>query len=178
MKAQCSWCSNTRYLLLLALVAGSLIVLSLYRSEVIYDNSVSCDGSIDRIDQLPKDYSQVLGVVAFPMVPVETGGRVGPKDSYYYGFSFAKFGLLTRLDSAISLTAPTSGDVLFDWALNESGRPANSLQIGPCEIDGAGWVVFAGGVWVARPTCATITVTSGEETAQVQIGVDRPCTQR
>ncbi len=167
---------EARFFVALSLVATLLLLGACSPPDlaVVQRNSVVCSGYIDQLNEPPPSWHPVLGAVAFPIDPVETG-RAGAQGTPYEGLRFAKFGLLVRTNTSVVLEVPKTGDVLMEWTLAELGRPANVLRIGPCEGGGADWIVFAGGLWVAEPMCVVIAVTSGGQAEEAQVGVDHHC---
>ena len=145
------------------------------RAEVMLNNEVDCSSYIDELNEVLESWTPVMGVVAFPVNPVETG-RAGLAGSPYEGYRFAKFGLVVRANRELKLEVPQTGNVLMEWGtLKRPNRPATSLKIGPCDGSGKDWLVFAGGLWVVETMCVPITVTSGEQREMVQVGVDTMC---
>ncbi len=156
----------------------ALLVLNacaLPASESGVANTIDCSSYIEEIDQLPESAIPVLGRVAFPTAPVETG-RAGDEGSPYAGYRFAKFGLLVRVDQKLVLQVPHTGAVLMEWGrMEQPRRPATRLWIGPCPGAGTEWLAFAGGLWVQEPMCVPITVTSDGKQGQAWVGVDTGC---
>lgn len=140
-------------------------------------NQIQCGGSIDRVKSAEGLGVAVLDVVVFPVDPVQTGGRVGPTGTPHAGLEFAKFGLLVREGSELTLETDSSGNprALMEWAPVVPDRPSEVLTVGPCSAAGEGWLVFPGGVWVSEPGCVVIEVSSASQTAEARLGVDQPC---
>ena len=140
-------------------------------------NQIHCGGSIDRVDSADGLGVTVLDAVVFPVDPVQTGGRVGPTGTPHAGLQFAKFGLLVREGVELRLETDSRRQprALMEWAPVELDRPSEVLTVGPCTEAGGGWLAFPGGVWVSEPGCVVIEVSSGAQTAEARVGVDRPC---
>lgn len=117
----------------------------------------------------------VLGVVALPTDrarPALQASQLPGTPARY----FAKQGLYVRVGTTFELavTGPAALDGSLGWG--NPGRQARTLQVSDCRGPGsADWLVYAGGYEVAAPGCLEITVTSGQSSRTVRIGVGAPC---
>ena len=90
---------------------------------------------------------------------------------------FAKNGLEIASGSTSMLSVPDDwmGRVTIGWG-SPSIRTMH-LYVPACRevISGNRWLVFAGGFWVAEPSCVPIDVNSGNHQETVHIGVGKAC---
>lgn len=118
----------------------------------------------------------MLGKVALPTGVALQANPTGEADPAAQ--LFAKHGLLIRPGASAELVVPemAPGQASIGW-----GSPA--MRTRHLVIDGCAgttattgaWLVYAGGYWVAEPTCLPLVVKAGGATREVSIGVGTPC---
>ena len=87
---------------------------------------------------------------------------------------FAKDGLVVASGSTFTLRVPEEwmGRASIGW-----GSPATrtlALYVSGCDAGGR-WLVFAGGFWVAEPSCVPVIVESPNVEQTVMVGVGKAC---
>ncbi|MCA1708012.1 MAG: hypothetical protein LC808_33955 [Actinobacteria bacterium] len=136
-----------------------------------------CGDVIATAESPSPGHSVVLGEVA---LPTETALQANPSGQADPGGQlFAKDGLLIRPGASVELVVP---DIVHGQASIGWGNPA--IRTRHLVIEGCGsttttsWLVYAGGYWVAEPTCLPLVVKAGGASRQVSIGVGTPCPGR
>ncbi len=173
------------FLVVVALVgaacsAGKTTTTSETTLAVPVANRVRCSGVIDTFEDAPEweGFATLLDSVVLQSTPLESG-REGEPGTPYEGLRFAKFGLVVRADRALTLEIldVRPGRALLEWGpLEDPGRPATRLEVGPCPGEGSAWIVFAGGLWASEsPSCVTLAVTDEGGSELARIGIDAPC---
>lgn len=133
-----------------------------------------CGDVIATADSPSPGHSVVLGEVA---LPTETALQANPSAQADLGGQlFAKDGLLIQPGASVELIVPDGvhGQASIGW-----GSPpirTRHLVIEGCRsTTTTSWLVYAGGYWVAEPTCLPLVVKAGGASGQVSIGVGTPC---
>jgi hypothetical protein len=145
-----------------------------------------CSAIIDSSDEIPDGFeATVLDSVSFPTyeLPAGAGARRGAEGTDLEGLTFSKFGLVVRAEREVAVEVADDGGarVALDWPPTPAARVGGSLIVGPCrgsdspQATDAEWVVFAGGVWVSKPACVTLRVTSGGDSAAHRLGIGTRC---
>ncbi|MCW5952014.1 MAG: hypothetical protein KIT69_07130 [Propionibacteriaceae bacterium] len=116
----------------------------------------------------------MLDVVALPTADVS--GEVlpaYPHEDQEGPDHFSKFGLLVQADAefTVSLQHPPAMAVMV-WGTGERER-YSALHSSGCA--GAGWQVFAGGLWLAEPMCAEVLVETAQSAEVVAIAAGLGC---
>lgn len=143
-------------------------------TEVLGSSTLDCGASIGR-DVPTAGFTVVADAMALPTAPKHEAlqtARTG--DGNPAVRLFAKTGLGIRAGVASELITVTSA-VAVGWGNPSS--PTTRMVIPACGDDagGSGWLWYAGGYWVARPTCALLTVRSGGAQQTVNLGLGTPC---
>lgn len=143
-----------------------------------------CAAIIDSSDEIPEGFeATVLDAVSFPTYALDSGVRRGAEGTDLEGLTFSKFGLVVRAEREVLIEVADDGGarVALDWPPTEDPQVGGSLSAGPCsgsdsqQATDAAWVVFAGGVWLSRPACVTLRVTSVGDSATHPLGIGTPC---
>lgn len=134
----------------------------------------------------PPGFTVILGRVALP-----TGltlQAVPSGDSDPAARLFAKVGLVVRRGASFDLlVAPGwQGRVTFGWG--SPARRTDHLRVPGCRPTGAidqpsyrpgdAWLVYAGGFWLPRPACVSVSVRAATSARSARIGVGAPCPRR
>lgn len=94
------------------------------------------------------------------------------------GLHFQKTGLALRVDRPLQIAVPATlrGEAKISWGTN-SQQPTGTLRIRGCPAPGPedDWVVYPGGVWMAKPQCLPLEVSSTGGKTTVDIPVGAPC---
>jgi hypothetical protein len=137
--------------------------------------TLRCADAIATADAVPGGYSVRLGRVALPtgrVLGTKTTGKRDPGARL-----FAKHGLLVRPGRASALVVPDAwkGRLSIEWG--SSGRRTGHLRIPRCPAPGNGarWLVFAGGFYVARKACVPLRVKAGTASRTVHIAIGKRC---
>lgn len=133
--------------------------------------AVDCASAIDALDRSPDGFRRVAGVVAIPVDTVhEIDASVGPPH-------FAKIPLAVQPGAVARIVVhqPRRGPVTVQLG---GTAPAGTVRVADCvAAGGARWLVFAGGIWVDRPTCVRLEVVA-KRTRTVRVPVGRACSDR
>jgi hypothetical protein len=174
---------------MIALVASVLAVVSCAACDSSEAAStpptpMPCSAIIDSADKVPDGFeATVLDSVSFPTYELPAGARRGAEGTDLEGLTFSKFGLVVRAEREVAVEVADDGGarVALDWPPTPAARVGGSLIVGPCrgsdspQATDAEWVVFAGGVWVSKPACVTLRVTSGGDSAAHRLGIGTRC---
>jgi hypothetical protein len=107
----------------------------------------------------------LLGVVALPtrvVLQANEAGRVGEL--------FAKHGLVVKADAEVELAV--GAGARLEWNGVATTGPTTRHQ--PCQGE-TFWYVYAGGFYVAAPTCLPVVVRAGGREQSVRIAVGVAC---
>ncbi|WP_203911431.1 hypothetical protein [Rhizocola hellebori] len=125
-----------------------------------------CATAVDTVPEPPRTLEVVLGVVALPTQKVLQANDVGQP-----GELFAKQGLVVKADAEVELAV---GDGVVGARLEWNGVATTGpvTHHVPC-VGQTGWRAYAGGFYVAEPSCLPIMVRagSGEQTVRIAVGV-------
>jgi hypothetical protein len=125
-----------------------------------------CATAIDMLPDPPSTLEVVVGVVALPTLKV-----LQVNDSGQPGELFAKHGLVVKADAEVELAIGEGvTGARLEWGGVATTGPTTHHV--PCTGQ-AGWFVYAGGFYVAAPTCLPMVVRSGgrEQTVRIPVGV-------
>jgi hypothetical protein len=127
-----------------------------------------CATAIDMLPEPPGTLEVVLGVVALP-----TQKMLQVNDSGQPGELFAKHGLVAKADADVELAIGDGATgARLDW--NGVATTGSAAHLVPC-VGQTSWFVYAGGFYVAAPTCLPLMVRSAGREHTVRIGVGVAC---
>ncbi len=137
-----------------------------------------CRAVIDDLAAPPENYRIFADVVALNVDVTEMQLSAQPNAGARY---FVKTGLLIRPTKAITMSvAPDlTGTVAIGWGTTRAEGSATTLTIPACPgrtRAAANWLVFAGGYYVAQPTCVPLVIRAGDLTVTARIPVGAACT--
>jgi hypothetical protein len=117
----------------------------------------------------------VLDAVALPTRPGYSA--LQGADSGSTPRLFAKTGLLVRagVESRVELPASVASNVGIGWS-GWPAQPSRTVVVPACpDLEGTGWLTFAGGYWADQPLCLPVDVRAGDRQQRVEIGIGTPC---
>jgi hypothetical protein len=156
-----------------AAIASSLFAGSCNSNATTSARSLSCRDAITATTVLNGDYESILDVVALPTATTSPRaaqtGRSRLADPTMR--LFAKVGMLVRGRQAVELAVPANGGYWIGWG--QPGAPTKVVRLRGCAD--TGWIVFAGGFWVASPRCLELEVRLNHHTRSVKVGIGDPC---
>ncbi len=122
----------------------------------------------------PRGMRVVLGAVALPGRPDESRALQTGRDGARL---FAKSGLWVRAGSRFELIVPAEfrDRIAMTWGNAGEGNHGTEMIDPGCHVNGAPWVNYVGGYWVAHPLCAMLTVDSDGRRRRIRIGIGTPC---
>jgi hypothetical protein len=136
--------------------------------------SIICEHAIDGFPPTP-EFTVVLDAVALPTSPGYSA--LQGADSGSTPRLFAKTGLLVRagVESRVELPASVASNVGIGWS-GWPAQPSRTVVVPACpDLEGTGWLTFAGGYWADQPLCLPVDVRAGDRQQRVEIGIGTPC---
>lgn len=139
------------------------------------DRVVPCSAAVDALREPPDGYRIVGEDVAVPdreVLGVHESEKPDPAARL-----FAKWGLVVRVGAVVDLGVGPGWEDRARVGWGRPAEPAVSVQVRDCAADDdqAQWLAFAGGTWVAQPTCLPLTIRSQGQTSQVRLGIGVAC---
>jgi hypothetical protein len=138
--------------------------------------AVPCDDSIQELASLPSPWRVSLDELAVYHAEVNDLGRTGTDTDPKSARRFAKIALAVRSGSVVGIeVAPESQSIAqIKWGETTDG-PVSHLHFGRCGQDRDGWLVYPGGVWVLRPACVKLIVSTSRESRLVSLSAGMAC---
>ena len=163
-----------------AIVVGASVVTSIIDDsgeDRLSEATLDCSSYIDVISELPDGFRVVQGVSAINSTIVHQQGRQGTDDDPESPLRFSKIPLLVRPNQRFQISvgegSPESTGV--GWSSATSNSPVQRISVGPCPGDADRWLVFAGGVWVTKPSCVELVFQSSNASTSVLLSIAKQC---
>lgn len=132
-------------------------------------HELGCRAVIENLDAPPDHYRIIGGVVAFNPDVLQTNRPANDPEER----TWAKDGLVIRVDSEFEILAANGQDLTFGWGTTASF--GSVLHVPGCESRGWEWQVFAGGWTPKEDGCYDVFVRVDGQIHQTQMAIGAPC---
>ena len=145
--------------------------------RVLLEATLDCASHIDVVSDLPDGFRVVQGVAAINSTIVHGQRRRGTDPSPDSPLRSSKIPLLVRPNQVfqVSVGDDSPESARIDWSSATSRLLVQRVSVGPCAGDPDSWLVFAGGVWVAEPSCVELVFRTSNGSTPVMLSIAEPC---
>ncbi len=163
-----------------AVVGAASVVTSIIDDSgegAIIEATLDCASYIDVVSELPEGFRVVEEVSAINSTNVHQQGRQGTDDDPESPMRFSKIALLVRPHQSfqVSVGDGSPEPTRIGWSSVTSDSPVQRISVGPCPGDSDRWLVFAGGVSVAGPSCVELVFQSSNASTSVWLSIAEQC---
>ncbi len=139
--------------------------------------TLDCSSHIDVVSDVPEGFRVVQEVSAINSTIVHQQGRQGTDAAPESPLRFSKIALLVRPNQIfqVSVGEGSPEPTRIGWSLATSSSPVQRVSVGPCAGDSDLWLVFAGGVWVTKPSCVELVFQSSNGNTSVLLSIAKQC---
>ena len=140
--------------------------------RVLLEATLDCASHNLVVSDLPDGFRVVQGVAAINSTIVH--GQRRHTDS---PLRSSKIPLLVRPNQVfqVSVGDDSPESARIDWSSATSRLLVQRVSVGPCAGDPDSWLAFAGGVWVAEPSCVELVFRSSNGSTPVMLSIAEPC---
>lgn len=144
--------------------------------------TLNCRPAIDEVASVEEVSNDPLATDVMALA----GGGPGQPDQpvkwydgvVYHRMHFIKVGLAVHRGAEFTIEVPPSWQdrMRIGWG-NEGYTFANTLKVPGCvpESDGAQWLVFPGGFWLAEPDCVPLKIQTAGRTRTIHVPIGERC---
>ena len=163
-----------------AFVAVASVVASIVDDsdeDRLLEATLDCSSYIDVVSYVPEGFRVVQEVSAINSTIVHQQGRQGTADDPESPLRFSKIALLVRPNQQFQVSVGEGSPELtrVGWSSATSNSPVERISVGPCPGDSDRWLVFAGGVWITKPSCVELVFQISNASTSVLLSIAKQC---